>query len=121
MPWDFASNCRALQNVQEGTVLAVTGNSTADDMRTCRNLLVLVDLNVTTDTITNLLLEHSADNVTFTTHSTLAAALAVDGFTTYSVQNVRRYVRVSWTRVGAGADTTWGVYFVGDLAVYDAG
>ena len=115
---DFLSYCEVEQIVAAGVLGVTSAATTAVDLGTCRNALIMIDLVVGTDVPTTVLIQHSPDNVTFTTHTTVANAdLAATTLATYDCYNLQRYVRVTWVRAAAAANSFWCVLAIGDLMV----
>lgn len=106
--------------VQASTLGATSAGTTAVDLGTCRKGLLLISLTVGTDVPTNVVIQHSSDNVTFSTLRAVANAdVAATGFHVYQQTRIYRYVRATWTRAAAAADSRWSVVVVGDQAVRD--
>ena len=115
---DFGSYAKCLELVRAG-VMGVTNAGTASiDMRTIRVGRLMISLLVGTDVPTNVVLQHSPDNATWTNLVAPANALfAASTFYQVDVANVYRYLRMTWTRAGVAADSWWSITFIGDLAV----
>jgi len=113
---DFISYCEVEEIVAAGTLGATSAGTASVDLGMCRNALVMIDLVVGTDVPTGVLIQHSPDNVTWTTHTTVANAdLAASALQTYDLYNLYRYVRLAWTRATAFGDSQWCVLVIGDL------
>lgn len=115
---DFGSYTLLREVVAAGT-LGVTNAGTASvDMRTCRQGLLMIDLVVGTDVPSDFILQHSHDDSTWATLEAVADAdLLASDILTYDLENMERYVRLTWTRALANADSQWCVLVLGDLAV----
>ncbi len=117
-PKDFGSYCRLREVVASGTLGVTNAGTTAVDMDTCRQGWLIIDQVIGIDVATSFVLQHSPDNITFTTLETVANAdLAATALVTYNLENMYRYVRATWTRAAANADSVWCVLVLGDLSV----
>ena len=115
---DFGSYCEAESVVNAGVLGVTNAGTVAVDLGLCRNAWLTINQTIVTDVPTTVLIEHSPDNVTFTTHTTIANAdLAATTLATYDLYNLYRYVRLSWVRAAANADSFWSVVIIGDLMI----
>lgn len=115
---DFESYCTVREVVAAGVLGVTNAGTAAVDMATCRQGWLIIDLALVTDIPTNVVLQHSSDNVTFTALETVPDAdVAASGLAHYNLENMQRYVRLTWTRALANADSHWCVLVVGDLMV----
>ena len=96
------------------TSAATTAVDLGDTTGVSRDALVTVSITVGSDVPTTILLQHSSDNSTFATHTTIANAdLAATGIDVYSLRNVKRYLRITWIRAASAGDTYWSVCVTG--------
>lgn len=111
---DATSETTVLAVVQ-ASVLGVTNTgTTAVDLGTSRHALVTISTTIGSDVASAITLEHSSDNSSFSTHTTVTTAdLAATGIDTYDLHNCKRYLRIAWTRAASNADTYWSVTAVG--------
>ena len=115
---DFGSYIEVGELVRAGVLGPTSAGTTAVDMRTCRVGRLLISLTVGTDVPTNVVLQHSPDNVTWTNLAAPANALfAASTLYEVDVANLYRYVRMTWTRAAAAGDSYWSIILLGDLAV----
>ena len=115
---DFGSVCITRAVVQAGVLGVTNAGTAAVDMGTSRQGYLIISLTVGTDVPTNVIIQDSADNVTFAALETVVNAdVAATGIDVYDMPNMRRYVRATWTRAAAGADSWWSIVAVGDLMV----
>ncbi len=115
---DFASYTKTLELVRAGVLGVTNAGTAAIDMRTARVGKLMISLLVGTDVPTNVVLQHSSDGVTWVNLAAPANALfAASTFYELDVANIFRYLRMTWTRAAAGADSWWSILFIADLAV----
>ena len=115
---DFGSYIEVKELVRASVLGVTNAGTTAQDMGTCRVGRLLISLTVGTDVPTNVVLQHSPDGTTWTALASPANALfAASTLYEVDVANTYRYMRMTWTRAAAGADSYWSVIFLGDLAV----
>ena len=115
---DYAGENYSREIVAAGVLGVTNTGTTAVDMETCRNAVVNISIVVTTDVPTGITIQDSSDNSTFATHTTITASdLAATAFKSYNLANIKRYVRIAWTRAAANADTYWCVIINGDRAL----
>ena len=115
---DFESYA-VVRSVIAPAVLGVTNAGTASvDMGMSRQGWLIIDLVVGTDIPTDVVLQHSSDNVTFTNlYAVPDADVAASDLVHYNLPNMQRFVRLTWTRALANADTLWAVHVIGDLMI----
>jgi len=111
---DFGSYGKVLELVRAGVLGVTNAGTTAIDMRTCRNGRLLISQTIGTDVATDFTLEHSYDNSTWATLVEVTDAnLAASTLYQVDVANTYRYLRITWTRAAANADTYWAVLYMG--------
>lgn len=97
------------------SVLAATNTgTTAVDLKTCRSALLLINLTVGTDVPSSVTIQDSADNSTFADHTDIDDT-ELDATVLYkaTLRNLKRYVRIKWTRALSNGDSYWSVELIG--------
>ncbi len=115
---DFGSVTIARELVKS-SVLGVTNAGTDSvDLGLTRQGYLIISLDEGTDVVSDVVLQDSADDVTFATILEVDDAdVDSDAFVTYDVPNIRRYARMTWTRAGVAGDSNWSVVLLGSLMV----
>lgn len=103
-----------LSMVNAGVLAATNTGTTAVDIKTCRSAVLMINITIGSDVPTSTIIQDSEDNVTFADHTTiLDASLAATTLYIATLRNLKRYVRIKWTRAAAGADSYWSVTLTG--------
>ena len=111
---DATSETTTKAVVQANVLGATNTGTTAVDMGFSRNVLVTISTTVGSDVASAITLQHSSDNSTFATHTTVTTAdLAATGIDTYDLHNCKRYLRIAWTRAASAGDSYWSVTATG--------
>jgi len=97
--------------VEAAAVGTTSAGTTAVDMKTCRDAVLIINYVQTDDAVTLLVVEHSSDNVTFTTHTSVGTV--ADGMTKVNLKNIKRYVRLTYTNASATGNDFWCVMIAG--------
>ncbi len=114
MARDLKSMSKQLAMVQAAVLGATNSGTTAVDLGTSRDAMVIISTTIGSDVASAITLEHSSDNSTFTTHTTITTAdLAATGIDIYTLTNVKRYLSIAWTRSASAADSYWSVVAIG--------
>ncbi len=114
MARDLKSMSKQLAMVQAAVLAATNAGTTAVDLGTSRDAMVIISTTSGSDVASAITLQHSSDNSTFTTHTTITTAdLAATGIDIYTLTDVKRYLRIAWTRSASAADSYWSVVAIG--------
>ena len=97
--------------VEAAAVGTTSAGTTAVDMKTCRDAVLMINYVQTDDEVTQLVVEHSDDNTTFTTHTSVGTI--ADGNTQVNLKNIKRYVRLTYTNASASGNDFWCVMIAG--------
>lgn len=117
---DFGAFSKTVEVVRAGVLGPTNAGTASQDLGTARQGRLFISLNAVGDVPTNVVLQHSWDNATWTNIQVVPnASLAASTFYQVELTNIalQRYVRLTWTRATAFGTSHWAVWVVGDLAV----